>query len=146
MSHDKTHFAICVKGYNPSEETLRNPPPSSGAASTSKNKNQQRKSNVSLASGVTDDGMVFDAAVIVYKLPFMEHGDPNPEKKADIKKPEIQGNTAIVEANVEVEVPKRVRTILHKVDQVRRSFEEAKLRVGNGPIPLGFRFSITSLF
>ncbi|GMH89749.1 hypothetical protein TrST_g13747 [Triparma strigata] len=124
MSHDKTHFAICVKGYNPSEETLRNPPPSSGAASTSKNKNQQRKSNVSLASGVTDDGMVFDAAVIVYKLPFMEHGDPNPEKKADIKKPEIQGNTAIVEANVEVEVPKRVRTILHKVDQHDDSVSE----------------------
>ena len=102
MSHDKTHFAVCVKGYRPSMETLNAPPlPPS-------------KKNTALAAltktksvPLEVDNSTFDSAFIVYKLPFVKHGDPNPEKNTDVRKPTIQGNTAIVEADVEVTVPKR---------------------------------------
>ena len=106
MSHDKTHFAVCVKGYRPSEETLRKP-------------NQQpppkTKKGNNFSMGSEPEDTTFDAAVIIYKLPWMEHGNPNPDKKANLRKPEIQGNTAVVEADTEVTLPKRVRTVLHRV-------------------------------
>jgi WD40 repeat protein len=41
-----------------------------------------------------------------------QHGDPNPDKQeVDRKNPEVQGNTAVVEASATVTVPKRVRAI-----------------------------------
>ncbi len=94
MTDSKTHLAVAVRG------NLEAPPVQDPEAD--------------------DDGdnNPVDAAIIIYKLPTMQHGDgKTSHKDVATNRPEIQGNTAIIEASTTVTPPKRVRVLPLQVSE-----------------------------
>jgi len=83
ISEDKNYFAVCVRGnLGVSMKDI--------VVSGNTPKNKARKGN-SVAEEDFEEICSFDGAVIIYKLPYMDHGDPNPEQKeVNLKKPEVQ--------------------------------------------------------
>ena len=109
ISGDKHFFAVCVKGYLGGDKNIDQG--SEGGKSEG-------------GTGGGDDGqgslLTFDSAIIIYKLPYVEHDSSNlgPESHAaaDGVNAVQVGSTAVIEAAVEVKEPRRARVILHKVD------------------------------
>ena len=108
MNDDKTHFAVIVK------ERIKGPTAAAAADDDD-------------TSDGDSDEVHHDAAIIVYKLPTMQHGATTEEKNIDMK--DLQsavGSTAIIEASKEVTAPKRVRQVSHKIRiQAQRGYEPA---------------------
>lgn len=84
ISEDKHYFAVCVRGHliEPGEQSFNvGPTPTHKARKINKKQTTEEEEQ---------EDRLFDGAVLIYKLPWMEHGDPNPEmKEVNLKKPEI---------------------------------------------------------
>ena len=144
INDEKTHLAVCVRGYIPEEEEEEQQqaqvPPSSAFAAAAPPGGRATKVNIrpalaasSAPPGGPDGDENANAAIIIYKLPVVVHGASNPDKKSGKAVGDIQDGksqeegksamTAIIESSVEVTVPKKVRRIVYSPPSSEHSGE-----------------------